>query len=436
MPDIRPIRTAHSIRVALLKLVTGLVLLLTLGYSLLVLVYAWVVEDNIFNRLVNEEAAYIQQHYQQSGNVTPPRPAFMQLYQGWQALPETLYQSYLREPMRVEFRLEDGKTVHLQVLQLGGQPYVLLADVAAFEVSRELSPLLASALLLLLLLCLLVVLPVALLLARQITDPVLRLAAAVQDPALPVLAPGFASQFPNNEIGALAQAIADNQQFLQQALARESHFTKDISHEIRTPLSVLKNLLSDVTHGATHGANLGTALSVPERQAFAQAVLTLEQTTETLLALARAESVPQQRFNLTELLEQTLLQHYALNHSAAGQRLQLDLQLAEAVWVVANPSLCQMLLQNLLTNLLQYASEPEVGIKLCAAQLVISNSFRLPLPSDPLRSGQRSAASTGIGQGLSLIQRICQVQHWQLQLANDAQKFEITIRFDAISTVA
>ena len=164
MPDIRPIRTPHSIRVALLKLVTGLVLLLTLGYSLLVLVYAWVVEDNIFNRLVNEEAAYIQQHYQQSGNVTPPRPAFMQLYQGWQALPETLYQSYLREPMRVEYRLEDGKTVHLQVLQLGGQPYVLLADVAAFEVSRELSPLLAITLLLLLLLCLLVVLPVALLL--------------------------------------------------------------------------------------------------------------------------------------------------------------------------------------------------------------------------------------------------------------------------------
>ena len=431
MPDIKPIRTPQSIRVALLKLVTGLVLLLTLGYSLLVLVYAWVVEDNIFNRLVSEEAAYLQQHYQQSGMVNPPRPAFMQLYQGWQALPETLYQSYLREPMRVEYRLEDGKTVHLQVLQLGGQPYVLLADVAAFEVSRELSPLLASTLLLLLLLCLLVVLPVALLLARQITDPVLHLAAAVQDPALPVLAPGFASQFPKNEIGTLAQAIADNQNFLQQALARESNFTKDISHEIRTPLSVLKNLLAHANHGATHG----TALSVPERQAFTQAVLTLEQTTETLLALARAESVTQQRFNLTELLEQTLLQHYALNHSAAGQRLQLDLQLAEAVWVVANPSLCQILLQNLLTNLLQYASEPEVDIKLSAVQLVISNSFSLPLPSDPLRSGQRTKASTGIGQGLSLIQRICEVQHWQLQLANDAQKFEITIRFDAVSTL-
>ncbi len=427
MPDIKLIRTPHSIRVALLKLVTGLVLLLTLGYSLLVLVYAWVVEDNIFNRLVSEEAAYLQQRYQQSGVVNPPRPAFMQLYQGWQALPETLYQSYLREPMRVEYRLEDGKTVHLQVLQLGGQPYVLLADVGAFEVSRELSPLLASALLLLLLLCLLVVLPVALLLARQITDPVLRLAAAVQDPALPVLAPGFASQFPNNEIGTLAQAIADNQNFLQQALARESHFTKDISHEIRTPLSVLKNLLPHANHGA--------ALSVPERQAFAQAVLTLEQTTETLLALARAESVPQQRFNLTELLEQILLQHYALNHSAAGQRLKLDLQLAEAVWVIANPSLCQMLLQNLLTNLLQYASEPEVCMKLSATQLVISNSFSLPLPSDPLRSGQRTSASTGIGQGLSLIQRICELQHWQLQLANDAQKFEITIRFDAVSTL-
>lgn len=427
MPDIRPIRSPHSIRVALLKLVTGLVLLLTLGYSLLVLVYAWVVEDNIFNRLVSEEAAYLQQHYQQSGMVNPPRPAFMQLYQGWQALPETLYQSYLREPMRVEYRLEEGKTVHLQVLQLGGQPYVLLADVAAFEVSRELSPLLAGALLLLLLLCLLVVLPVALLLARQITDPVLRLATAVQDPALPVLAPGFASQFPKNEIGTLAQAIADNQQFLQQALSRESNFTKDISHEIRTPLSVLKNLLSD--------PSAGTALSVPEQQAFAQAVLTLEQTTETLLALARAESVPQQRFNLTELLEQTLLQNFALNHSDAGQRLQLDLELAGEVWVVANPSLCQMLLQNLLTNLLQYASEPEVGIKLSAMQLVISNCFSLPLPSDPLRSGQRTTASKGIGQGLSLIQRICEVQHWQLQLADDGQKFEITIRFDANSTL-
>ena len=238
--------------------------------------------------------------------------------------------------------------------------------------------------------------------------------------------------FRSNEIGTLAQAIADNQRFLQQALLRESNFTKDISHEIRTPLSVLKNLLPD----ATHGASIGTALSEPERQAFAQALLTLEQTTETLLALARAESVTQQRFNLTELLEQTLLQHYALNHSAAGQRLNLDLQLAEAVWVIANPSLCQMLLQNLLTNLLQYASEPEVCMKLSAAQLVISNSFSLPLPSDPLRSGQRTSASTGIGQGLSLIQRICELQHWQLQLANEAQKFEITIRFDAISTLA
>ena len=115
-------------------------MLLSLFFVFMLLAYSWVVEDNIFNRLVAEEAHYIENTYDQLGIVSAPRPAFMKLYSSWMELPDHIQLLYQQSPDRVEFPLTNDGTLHVYSLQLGLNKMVLAADVSAYEVSKDYLP--------------------------------------------------------------------------------------------------------------------------------------------------------------------------------------------------------------------------------------------------------------------------------------------------------
>ncbi len=414
-----------SLPSAIAYLVIGVVLTITLLYSFFVLAYAWVVEDNIFNRLVDAEAKFIEQQFEKTGEVSPPTAAFITLHTEWQDVPSQIADGYRRDPHRVEYTLNNGETFHIKVFDMNDIEYVLIADVAGFEVSRDYLPNLIRWLVGIALLCCLIVSSIAFAIARKITLPIKTLADHVQTLSADQKPTAFAHLYPDNELKQLASVVEHGFTELQSALQREKDFTRDVSHEIRTPISVIKNALD---------ANRGTACI--DDKAYDQvdrASSELEQVTNTLLALARSESAVTSSLCLNEVIEDALLNHFELNNTTRGLSLHVDVVLNEDVFVVANPNLMQILINNILSNIVRYATGSEVRICLDKDRAEFSNETAEPVPDNIQVSGIKTVNSPGIGHGLSLIERICQLNQWQLHTEYRAPKFILQIDFQAAS---
>jgi signal transduction histidine kinase len=411
----------RSLPTAITSLVVGLALSITLIYSLLLLAYSWLVEDNIFNRLVASEAAYIEQIYSEQGQIVQPRSSFMTLHKNWQKVPNIIIQQHQLKPSQIEFSLDDGRTLHINKFVLANDEYVLLADVAGLEVGRDYLPSVISWLVVIAILLASIVSVMAFIIAKKLTRPIKLLADEVSQFSVLSPTPSFVRRYPDNELRTLANTIEQCFSQLQSALIRERNFTRDVSHEIRTPISVVKNIVSNNQHVKQ--------ISESEFEQVTRANFDLEKVTHTLLALARNESSKVYEINLTEMLENTLLHHFELNHSEKGKALQIDLQLAENVKQIANPNLVQILLNNVLSNIVQYSNEAEVNITLTNNAMSFSNQTEELVPTQPNRQGVKSISSTGIGQGLNLIERICEKNNWRLNANYQKGIFTLEISF-------
>ncbi|WP_394175904.1 sensor histidine kinase [Thalassotalea litorea] len=420
-PINKPALTAKSgsINTAISKLLVSVVLIITLFYSTLLLIYSWVVEDNIFNRQVMDEAAYIQEVNKATGEIVQPRSSYMTLHLNWQGLPPQFKKEKQQKPDKVEFDYPDGRTIHLQLFTIENQTYVLSADVAGFEVSRDFLPRILWMLALLSLCCCLVVAVVAIFKARKITRPLNRLAEQVSKHQR-IEDIQVQGHYPNNEIGTLAARIKDAFERLVQAWAREANFTKDVSHEIRTPVTIAKNLL----------AKPFSKVSQSDWQTLHDANLRLEQTTEILLALARNESTKLSNTNLTQLLEQCLLQNSDVNLSSKGQDIEFEIEAEQDVYQTINENLVSILFNNVLSNIVHYTSGKSVTIKITSHDITFTNAYHQTPPTELLKSGEKGQNSQGIGHGLSIVKRISDVCGWQVLVSATEKHFVLTLNFD------
>ncbi len=131
----------HSITRRMQRVFLVFALVTTASFSMLILAYSWVIEDNIFNRLVAREADFIAAHHAQTGAVAEPQPAFMTLYAGgWDDLPAAVRRQRRADPGRIEFQVDRATTIHTREIRLGDQVAVLAANVSDYEVSRDYLP--------------------------------------------------------------------------------------------------------------------------------------------------------------------------------------------------------------------------------------------------------------------------------------------------------
>lgn len=411
----------RSLPTAITYLVVGLALTITLIYSFLLLAYSWMVEDNIFNRMVTSEVAFIEQYYADNGQVPQPRTSFMTLHKNWQDVPSVIVEKHKIKPTQIEYSLAGGKTVHLKKFTLGGDEYVLLADVAGIEVGRDYLPNVIIWLIVIAAFFAFIVSTVVYFMVKKLTKPIKNLADEVSQLSIKTSPSSFSQRYPNNELRTLASTIEQSFTQLKEALIREVNFTRDVSHEIRTPISVVKNIVSNNHSSKQINAN--------EFDQVAQASFELEKVTHTLLALARNESSQVSEVILTDMIEQTLLHHFELNNSEKGQALQIELQLQENVTRLVNPNLFQILLNNVLSNIIQYSTQPEVQITLTNKGMSFRNHTAGLVPNQPQRQGVKSVSSNGIGQGLNLIERICEKSGWTLEANYQHGVFSLNIHF-------
>ena len=350
-----------SIKASLFWLMGSLTLVVCLIFSSVSMLVAYMVEDEVLNRLLRQEARYLQQ----SGQLQP-RLDYMQLYLDSHGLPEFIQQTLAEQPDETEFFTPDQSHYHLRHVYIQGKHGYLLADVSPLLMVTNMSQLLLSGLGALLALACFFSILLAFALSRRTSSPILQLAQQVQrldegESKVQLQACEW-----QNELGYLARTLQKNIRQLQTSLQRESHFTRDVSHELRTPLTIISNALTLAQGSGEHNPQLAEVKSQ---------VLKMQQIVESLLALARAESVEQQQLDLNIEMEQSLLQLYS-RLSECGFEIRLDLP--ASCKVQANRHLLHLLIVNIVENAMLYASESKLLVTGSTDSVCFSNQQDFP----------------------------------------------------------
>jgi signal transduction histidine kinase len=300
-----------------------------------------------------------------------------------------------------------------------GQDYILVQDESHYEdgFERKLFIALKSGFLLTILLGILV----GWLLARQIIAPIIKLSNAFSQRTFDAIyhAP-IVNNFPDDEIGDLAQAFEDAYAKLKDALWRERLFTSDVSHEFRSGLMVISSSCEVLMQ-----AKAQDDPDYARIERIARASQELQQLIESLLIVARAEytAINPTRTQTLEQIAQEAFERWQARFQE--KNIVFNLVVKESPESrLFNADLLLTALSNLLKNALNYTHSGKVEIIISKESIsVVDTGIGIDVDQQsqvlkPFVRGNQLPLD-GLGLGLSLIQRICENQGWQLSLLSE-----------------
>jgi signal transduction histidine kinase len=174
----------------------------------------------------------------------------------------------------------------------------------------------------------------------------------------------FATDRMPAELCPIAERLNDLLARLDEAFQRERRVTADIAHELRTPIAELR-ALAEVGVKWPEEASYADALQVAQR---------MERLVTGLLALARHESGKQPVASEPVALR-PLVDEVWLPLAERARSRQLDVTIDVTGQWQTDPTLLRMIIGNILTNAVEYASERgEIHVTGNESRLDISNS--------------------------------------------------------------
>jgi len=226
----------------------------------------------------------------------------------------------------------------------------------------------------------------------------------------------LAELFPWDEIHHLAADFDTYLQRLHDFIERERLFTGDVSHELRTPLAVIQ--------GATELLTADPNIDEKNRLRIARidrAVAEMGEISGALLALAREQETPALQPGDCDVraVAEELVSRYG--QLLRGKPVALNLEVIATPKVTADHAVLAMVLGNLLRNALTFTDSGEVKIKLETDAIEVEDTGQGLGTSDVhqlFRPYVRGVTSQGAGLGLSLVQRLCERQGWQVSLTS------------------
>lgn len=399
-----------SIRHGLFAALAGFTIFICVCYTGLALVISYVTEDMLVDRLLAREADAIALHYRQHGEIKPPDLPLIRVYRDVQALPAIVSAPAAAGRVRAEIATDSGQHYYLRTLDLPGADHVqrlyLVADVGPLlvvaKLFREVGGFLAAVALGLIALALLL----AYWLSRRLVAPLQLLAREVHD-----VAPGqtvvFSAQGRRDEIGYLADKLGTTIGDLHAALQREHDFTRDVGHELRTPLAVMHNTLArdgDIPLDTDDTAQLRAGLTE------------MRHTVDVLFALARAEHIAAEPFDLRGVLEERLLR---LLEDTSWHGADVVIDLPDSLPVTGNRDLCTLLIDNCLRNALFHGGAG------CRLQLAYKDSM---LGITNTVAPDAGTVMQGFRHGQHLLLRIAAAMQWQIAFHAHASQYHVAIK--------
>ncbi|MEZ5529637.1 MAG: HAMP domain-containing sensor histidine kinase [Porticoccaceae bacterium] len=253
--------------------------------------------------------------------------------------------------------------------------------------------------------------------ARKVMQPVTRLALQVhQRDQLHPISPPLAPDYPDDEVGRLAEAFDNALGRLRLALSRERLFTGDVSHELRTPLMVIASSCELLEAGR---------LDEEQREQvdrIARSARDMKELVQTFLMLARAESG---EGGVDEVPLITAAREQYQRWLPLMEEKELQFELLEEAHDVGSyhHTFLSVVIANLLRNALHYTEKGRVRLVVSAGNIRVEDTGigvpeqqRQAIFKPYVRCDQQRGE--GLGLGLSLVKRICERQGWQVSLSD------------------
>lgn len=265
---------------------------------------------------------------------------------------------------------------------------------------------------------------------RQALKPLHRLKTAVSHRSKDNLEP-ILQRVPE-EVQPLVNEINHLFSRLNSSIENERRFTADAAHELRTPLAALR-LQIELAQLSDHEEGRQRALS--------QALTGIDRTTrlvEQLLTLARLDHVKEvpdhQRVDLVAIAASVMLE---LGEAGAAKGVDvLAVDPSHAFYLEGSPAFLSILLRNLIDNAIRYSPESggRVWIESGDDFLTVCDNGAGIAPEWLGRLRERFSRpegqkAQGSGLGISIVERIAQLHHLDMELNNhESGGFRATIR--------
>ncbi|MBW8824355.1 MAG: HAMP domain-containing histidine kinase [Xanthomonadales bacterium] len=224
----------------------------------------------------------------------------------------------------------------------------------------------------------------------------------------------LAPHFADDEVGELARALDDYSDRITDAARREREFNADVSHELRTPLAVIRSTVELMLEQPDLGDKMRERiLRIQRAQEGGTAI------TETLLLLSRGERVRGET-SVARVAEQ-LLEAQRLQQRR-GKQLDLRMEGNTALMLDAPEATVNVALGNLIANAVRYTDSGSVTVHIGADSVDVIDTGRGLSAEDEARMmergyrGDASGNTKGAGIGLAIVNRICALYGWQMQV--------------------
>ena len=221
-------------------------------------------------------------------------------------------------------------------------------------------------------------------------------------------------------------------QKMEQVLAQQKQFNRDISHELRTPMAVIKAQCQVTLEKYRSQPDLRERIELILEQTNRMGVLV-----DSLLELAHLEDANRRLEEEEVDLREVVLSLCEEYEETQGERFALSL---EEVELTANMELMVTLVHNLIDNALKYGGDERIEItlrrKADAAELCIRDHGAGISPEDqerifePFYRGDRSRTTSGHGLGLTLVRRIASYYQGEVALESapgEGSRFTVTL---------
>ncbi len=210
---------------------------------------------------------------------------------------------------------------------------------------------------------------------------------------------------------------------LEDAVLREKQFTSDASHELRTPLSIIKGTLEVLIRKQRTVEQYENKINYCINEVDRMTAII-----DQLLILARYESGKMttliNEINIIEVLKPVLAR---LNPLIEEKNIFINYNPAEAVSVLADYSMLEIILENLISNSIKYSSDgKQIDITIIHIDEKVTleiKDYGIGIHQEHIEKifdrfyradSSRNSEITGNGLGLAIVKRLADLQNLSL----------------------
>jgi signal transduction histidine kinase len=418
-----------SLRRVAIKRFCGFALIVSSIFTLLIITVAFIVEDEVIAQLLHLEVEHAQSHHSKYNRLPKPLLPFVTYYSTHEDLQASLPPNTNEVFSEGEIFVDGPLHYHIKKFSLNlsaknvknNQAY-LLAQVGSILAVSQLSSDIMALVIVVSIVGITLAIFQAYKLANLTVSPLEKLAEHVklmndkQFGASEVVKTNKELEYVSNTINLAFKN-------LQEALLRESAFTRDVSHELRTPLTVFQNALSLIDQRGWKPSDYDDLLPASKNMQF---------TVDTLLLLARKQSVKSENILLRPLIEQTILD--TLNQLELSN-VTANISVDDGQIVYANSDILCLILKSCIDNVIKHAAPCSVWFSFDKGELVVQNTLFDSPPFDnasthainktSVKVMERRTPSTGLGNVMT--KRLAKRMNWTITFESSHKYYRTTL---------